>query len=162
MAPRRTFPLRLLATFLIGTLLTACSQSTTAAPAQTASATPFQVLSGVPMSKAYALTAVQTELRDFLELWRTDGYATASAAYLVASEQLPPSAPAGILASGRITYLTEDEWTSADLFVVFVNVDLTFRGDSGGNWASGTNSRFVTARARAGTIPYVLEFATSR
>ena len=113
------------------------------------------------MSKAIALTAVQAELRDFLEVWRTKGYATASAAYLVPSEQLPSSEAAPVLTSGRVASWREDQWTSAADFVVYVDFDLTFSGNSEA-WGTGTNSRFVTATSRAGAIPFVLELATSR
>lgn len=49
---------------------------------------------------------------------------------------------------------------SADRFVVDVVLDLTFSGDSGA-WGPGVNERFVTATSRSGTVPYVLELATS-
>ena len=142
-------------------LLVGCSPVASVAFPQASPATRRQSLSGITMSKAIALTAVQAELRDFLEVWRTKGYATASAAYLVPSQRLLSSEAAPVLTSGRVAYWREDQWTSADDFVVYVDFDLTFSGNSGA-WGTGTNSRFVTATSRAGTIPFVLELATSR
>jgi hypothetical protein len=142
-------------------LLAGCSTASPNAPVQTPAATPYQRLSGIPMDRAVAYTKVQAELRDFLDLWRAKGYAEASKAYLVLGEQADPSDDVPMLASGQVVKVNPDDWTSTDLFVVSVDFDLTFSGNTGA-WGNGTNSRFVTATARAGAIPYVLEFATSR
>jgi hypothetical protein len=113
------------------------------------------------MNRAVAYATIQRELIDFLDMWKTKGYGPASEAYLVPGEQLSPSDTPLVLTSGRVTAFREGEWTSADVVLVDVDFDLTFSGSSGA-WGTGKNSRFVTATARTGTIPYVLEFATGR
>lgn len=142
-------------------LLAGCSTASSGAPSQTPTATPYQRLSGIPMDRAAAYTKVQEELRDFLDLWRAKGYAEASRAYLVPGDQPSPSDVVPVLSSGRVVTVNPEEWTSKDVFVVSVDFDLTFGGYAGA-WGNGTNSRFVTATARTGAIPYVLELATSR
>ena len=92
-------------------------------------------------------------------MWKTKGYAEASKAYLAPDMQATSPDDVLVLASGRVVTLRPDRWTSADLFVVYVDFDLTFSGNAG-MWRTGVNPRFVTATARTGTIPYVLEFAT--
>jgi hypothetical protein len=92
-------------------------------------------------------------------MWKSKGYAEASKAYLVPGEQASPSDVVPVLASGRVVAVRPDQWTSPDLFVVFVDLDLAFSGNAG-TWGTGVNHRFVTATARTGTIPYVLELAT--
>jgi hypothetical protein len=57
--------------------------------------------------------------------------------------------------------VTPDTWTSAELFVVYADFDLQFARNFGA-WGNGRSSRLMTATARSGTIPYVLEFAASR
>ncbi len=149
-------------------LVTGCSSSATVgspsspvASPQTPSFTPYQRLSGIPMSEASAITKVRTELDAFLALLTSKGYGAASEAYLVPGEQLTPQDSGPVLTSGRVTAFREDVWTSTGSLVVDVDLYLTFSGNSGA-WGNGTNSRVVTATARMGAIPYVLEFATSR
>jgi hypothetical protein len=102
---------------------------------------------------------VQAELTDFLAMWKAKGYAEASQAYLAPDVQATSSDDVPVLASGRVVTVRPDQWTSADLFVVYVDFDLTFSGNIGA-WGTGTNSRFVTAASRTGSIPYVLDLAT--
>jgi hypothetical protein len=142
-------------------LLAGCSTAPSNTPVQTRAATPYQRLSGIPMERAVAYTKIQAELGDFLNLWRTNGYPEASKAYLAPDMQATSSDDVVMLASGRVVTVTPDEWTSPDLFVVYVDFDLTFAG-SFGAWGTGRSSRFVTATARTGSIPYVLDFATGR
>lgn len=142
-------------------LLAGCSTGSTAVPAQTPSATPYQRLSGIPLNRAVAYSTVRGELTDFLEVWRTKGSAEAAKEYLRQDMTLTSPADTLVLVSGRVVNLTGDDWTSADLFVVSVDFDLTFSGNVGA-WGNGRSSRFVTATARSGAIPYVLELATSR
>lgn len=113
------------------------------------------------MNRAIAYTTIQRELTDFLEMWRTKGYAAASGTYLVPDQQLAASETAVVLVSGRLTAFRENEWTLPTRVRVEVDFDLTFSGYSGA-WGTGTNTRFVTATTRSGPIPYVLELATSR
>jgi hypothetical protein len=103
---------------------------------------------------------VRTEITGFLDAWVTTGYARASTAYLVPEDQVTPPAVGPVLASGRIRALRPGQWTSQDLFVVDVDLDLSFTGDPVA-WGNGVNTRFITAAARSGAIPYVLELATS-
>lgn len=150
-------------------LLGGCAQPSPAAPAQSPPSTPTTSPStgptsrgtGITMEEAAAYSKVQIELTDFLEAWRTKGYAEASKAYLAPDMQPTSADGALVLASGRVVNVIPDEWTSNDLFVVAVDFDLTFTGNSGA-WGQGLNSRFVTATARTGPTPYVLDFATGR
>ena len=93
-------------------------------------------------------------------MWESKGYATASKTYLGPEGQVTSPEVAPVLASGRVVVMRPGEWTSADRFVVDVDLDLTFSSDPGA-WGAGVNTRFVTAIARPGAIPYVLELATS-
>jgi len=125
----------------------------------TPSASPSAATSGSDVDRTTAYSRIKSELTDFLDAWKTKGYAEASKAYLGPEEQATSPDDVLELASGRVVTLRPDQWTSPDLFVVYVDLDLTFSGDAGA-WGTGVNSRFVTATARTGTIPYVLEFAT--
>ena len=150
-------------------VLAGCSQPSPGAPAQSPSSipttrlstTPTTSLSGVTEEQALAYTQIMTELTDFLDAWKTKGYVDASKAYLAPGLQATSADDVLVLASGGVVNVRPDEWTSKDLFVVSVDFDLTFRG-SVGAWGNGRSSRFVTATARTGTIPYVLDFATGR
>ena len=159
MALRRAFPTRLLCFGVAMVLVAGCSSPTTSLPSRAPSTTPSAAISTADADHAAAYARVQSELTDFLAVWKSKGYAEASKAYLVPGEQASPSDVVLVLASGRVAAVTPDQWTSPDLFVVYVDLDLTFSGDAGA-WGTGVNSRFVTATARTGTIPYVLEFAT--
>ena len=176
MASRRAFPTQVMSCVLALALLAGCSQPSPQAPLVTPSATPNSATSrtdapvtpsaspsaatsGSDVDRTTAYSRIKRELTDFLDAWKTKGYAEASKAYLVSGEQPSPSDVVPVLASGRVVAVRPDQWTSPDLFVVFVDLDLAFSGYAG-TWGTGVNSRFVTATARTGTIPYVLEFAT--
>ena len=170
----RTLPTHVACCALALTVLVGCSQPSSGAPTQSSSI-PTTRLSSTPATRptstpsasdvtteqALAYTKIMTELTDFLDAWKTKGYADASKAYL--APDLQPTSADGVLvlASGRVATLRPDEWTSKDLFVVYVDFDLTFAGNVGA-WGNGRSSRFVTATARTGPIPYVLDFATGR
>ena len=160
MASRRAFPTRLLCFGVAMVLVAGCSSPTTSllsgAPSTTASAT----ASRTDADRTAAYSRVQSELTDFLDMWKTKGAAEASKAYLAPDEQATSSDDVPVLASGRVVTLRPGQWTSAELFVVDVDLELTFTGDPVA-WGNGVNERFVTATARTGTIPYVLELATS-
>jgi hypothetical protein len=109
-------------------------------------------------SAAYA--KVQSELSAFLDMWRSQGYAAASAAYLVPGEQVGSGETAPTLVTGRVARMQPGDWISSSQFTVGADLDLSFRGNSGA-WGNGVvNSRIVKATGRSGAIPYVLEFAT--
>ena len=141
--------------------LAGCVQPPPVASPQTPSTSPRVILSGIPLNQASAYAKIQTELVAFLDLWRTKGYGPASEAYLVPGEQVTSPDVGPVLTSGRVTAFSPDPWTSEDQVVAAVDLDLTFSGDPGA-WGTGVNSRFVTATARTGAIPYVLELATGR
>jgi hypothetical protein len=176
MASRRAFPTQVMSCVLALALLAGCSQPSPQAPLVTPSATPNSATSGTdaPVTpsatpsaiatgtdadRTAAYSRVQSELTDFLAVWKTKGYAEASKAYLAPDMQATSSDDVLVLSSGRVVTVRPDQWTSKDLFVVYVDFDLTFSGSTGA-WGTGVNSRFVTATARTGTIPYVFEFAT--
>ena len=176
MARWRAFPTQVMFCVLALTSLLGCSQPSPRAPLVTPSATPSSATSRTDppvapsaspsagtsardVDRTTAYLRVTSELTDFLDVWKTKGYAAASQAYLVPSEQATSSDDVLVLASGRVVTVRPDQWTSTALFVVYVDLDLTFSGSTGA-WGTGVNSRFVTATARTGAIPYVLEFAT--
>jgi hypothetical protein len=178
MARWRVFRTQVMSCVLAVTLLAGCSQPSPQAPLVTPSAapnsatsrtdapvtpsaSPSAATSGSDVDRTTAYSRIKSELTDFLDAWKTKGYAEASKAYLAPDEQATSSDGVLVLASGRVVTLRPDQWTSADLFVVYVDFDLTFSGNTGA-WGTGVNSRFVTATARTGTIPYVLDFATGR
>jgi hypothetical protein len=154
-------PTRVVASVLALTLLTACSQPPSGAPTVTPSVAPSSDSSPTTAQRAAAYARATSELTDFLDAWTTKGYPNASKAYLAPDLQATSADDVLVLASGRVVNVRADEWTSNDLFVVYVDFDLTFAGNFGA-WGNGRISRFVTATARSGPIPYVLEFATSR
>lgn len=149
--------------------LCGCSQPSPASPAPPPSSIPTTRLPTTPTTRssavteeqALAYTQIMTELTDFLDAWKTKGYVDASRKYLASGLQPGSADVVLVLASGEVVNVRPDEWTSKDLFVVYVDFDLTFRG-SFGAWGNGRSARFVTATARAGAIPYVLDFATGR
>jgi hypothetical protein len=161
MASRRTFLACGMSFGMSVALVAGCSQPSRVTSPQSPSTTPRVILSGLTMNQAVAYSTIQRELNDFLDVWKTKGYGPASEAYLVPGEQIGPSDTAPVLTSGRVSAFREGKWTSPDLVVGQVDFDLTFSGNTGA-WGTGINSRFVTATARSGTIPYVLEFATGR
>jgi hypothetical protein len=178
MASRRAFSTQVMSCVLAVALLAGCSQPSPQAPLVTPSAAPSSATSrtdapvtpsaspsaatlGSDADRATAYARVTSELADFLDAWKAKGYATASKAYLAPAMQATSPDDVLVLASGRVVNVRPDQWTSADLFVVYVDFDLTFAG-SFGAWGNGRSSRFVTATARTGTIPYVLDFATGR
>lgn len=132
---------------------------TSAAPTSAAPTSASAAVTTSDTQRAAAYARVQAELTDFLAMWKAKGYAEASQAYLAPDVQATSSDDVPVLASGRVVTVRPDQWTSADLFVVYVDFDLTFSGNSGA-WGTGTNSRFVTAASRTGSIPYVLDLAT--
>ena len=160
MALRRAFPTRLLCFGVAMVLVAGCSSPTTSLPSGAPSTTPSAAISTADADHAAAYARVQSELTDFLAVWKSKGYAEASKAYLAPDEQATSSHDVPVLASGRVVTLRPGQWTSAELFVVDVDLELTFTGDPVA-WGNGVNERFVTATARTGTIPYVLELATS-
>ena len=160
MALRRAFPTRLLCFGVAMVLVAGCSSPTTSLPSRAPSTTPSAAISTADADHAAAYARVQSELTDFLAVWKSKGYAEASKAYLAPDEQATSSHDVPVLASGRVVTLRPGQWTSAELFVVDVDLELTFTGDPVA-WGNGVNERFVTATARTGTIPYVLELATS-
>jgi len=142
-------------------LVAGCSSPTTSLPSGAPSTTPSAAISTTAdADHAAAYARVASELTDFLDMWKTKGAAEASKAYLAPDEPATSSDDVPVLASGRVVTLRPGQWTSAELFVVDVDLELTFTGDPVA-WGNGVNERFVTATARTGTIPYVLELATS-
>jgi hypothetical protein len=177
MASRRAFSTQVMSCVLALALLAGCSQPSPQAPLVTPSATPNSATSrtdapvtpsaspsaatsGSDVDRTTAYSRIKSELTDFLDAWKTKGYAEASKAYLGPEEQATSPDDVLVLASGRVVTLRPGQWTSAELFVVDVDLELTFTGDPVA-WGNGVNERFVTATARTGTIPYVLELATS-
>jgi hypothetical protein len=113
--------------------------------------------------RASAYAELESEITAFLEAWRDKGYATASQIYLVPNQQ-PQAGDSGeplpVLVAGRILTFRQLEWTSGTNIVVNVDLDLEFKGYAGA-WGNGKNNRFVSATARTGAIPYILEFDSS-
>lgn len=132
--------------------------SAPAASSREASPLPRPVSSA---EQASAYVAVQGEVSAFLALWQKRGYAEASRMYLDPGQWLPSAEPAPTLVSARIVAFRPGGCASATACQVEVDLEMTFSGNAGA-WGNGVNSRFVTATARAGTIPYVLAFATSQ
>ena len=165
----RTVTTRVVSCALVLAVLGGCSRPSPGAPAQSPSSLPTTRVSitstarpsGVTEEQALAYAQIMTELTDFLDAWKTKGYADASKAYLAPDLQATSADDVLVLASGGVVNIRPDEWTTKDLFVVYVDFDLTFAGNFGA-WGNGRSSRFVTATARTGTIPYVLDFATGR
>ena len=160
MASRRASPTRVLCFGMAMVLVAGCSSPTTSLPSGAPSTTPSAAISTTDADHAAAYARVASELTDFLDMWKTKGAAEASKAYLAPDEPATSSDDVPMLASGRVVTLRPGQWTSAELFVVDVDLELTFTGDPVA-WGNGVNERFVTATARTGTIPYVLELATS-
>src|SRR5664280_3653760 len=135
MASRRAFPTQVMSCVLALALLAGCSQPSPQAPLVTPSATPNSATSRTDapvtpsaspsaatsardVDRTTAYSRIKRELTDFLDAWRTKGYAEASKAYLVPGEQASPSDVVPVLASGRVVAVRPDQWTSPDLFVV--------------------------------------------
>lgn len=127
--------------------------------ATTGSSTTSQVVASATVDRSAAYAKVQSELNDFLEMWRSQGYAAASAAYLVPGQQVRSGETAPTLVTGRVARAQPGDWIPPSQLTVDADLDLTFQGNSGA-WGNGVNSRIVSATARSGAIPYVLEFAT--
>lgn len=141
--------------------LTIGPQSSTPAPSTSTGAATTAPSSAASADQEVALAGVRAEISDFLTAWRDNGYAEASRTYLDPSQWLPPAEPAPTLTSARIVAFRPQASTSTSTLVVEVDPEMTFSSNPGA-WGNGTNSRFVTATARASSPPYVLAFSTSQ
>lgn len=112
-----------------------------------------------PARSSITRSGAARELQAYLDSWRRDGLFSASRTYLVADEQATDKADMLVLSKGRVAKV----WSatpSADGLVLHVELDLTFRGNTGA-WGNGTNERFVTFTPRAGAVPFAMSLATS-
>lgn len=120
---------------------TACGSATRRMPADPAGG-------GSPSASSHAnidtdaLDRGVGTLRAYLDTWRRDGAATASARYLTGDEVVDPKGWAPVLTSWRLRSWSTYEWRTAGDFTLVVDLEVHFRGDPG-TWGDGTTTRFV-------------------